>query len=61
MEVADFVMHAAGIQVRKRILGRYGVRQDFAALFHKVDHRLSEYVEIVSANPADEQGVPGTI
>lgn len=59
MEVADFVMHPAGAQVRNRILGRFGVRQDFSAVFHRVDRRFSDYVELLAANPEAQQGTPG--
>lgn len=53
MEVADFVMHPAGAHVRNRLLGKPSIRQDFSAVFHKVDHRLSGYVELLQAgNPA---------
>lgn len=54
MEVADFVMHPAGTQVRNRLKGRFGIRQDFAAVFHRVDRRLSHYVEILGANPGGQ-------
>lgn len=56
VEVADFVMHPAGAQVRNRILGRFGVRQDFSAVFHKVDHRLSGYVELLAVNNVAQRG-----
>jgi hypothetical protein len=55
VEVADFVMQAAGAQVRNRLRGFAGVRniirKDFAAIFHKVDRRLSGYTELLSAQP----------
>lgn len=55
LEVADFVIQAAGAQVRNRILGRLNpariIRQDFEAVFHSVDHRLTSYVELLEAHP----------
>lgn len=61
MEVADFVMHPAGAQVRNRLLGRFGVRQDFAAVFHNIDQRLSGYVELLQANTRANQAFNPTI
>jgi hypothetical protein len=58
MEVADFVMHPAGAQVRNRIFGRFGVRQDFSAVFHKVDRRLAEYIELLAVNHETQQDAP---
>jgi len=51
MEVADFVMHPAGAHVRNRLLGRPGIRPDYAAVFLNVDRRISEYIELLQANP----------
>ena len=52
LEVADFVMHAAGAQVRNRILGRLGIRKGFDSVFYQVDQRLSHYVELLSVKNA---------
>lgn len=56
VEVADFVMHPAGAQVRNRLRGFKKldniIRKDFSAVFHKVDSRLVRYQEILSAKPA---------
>ena len=53
VEIADFVVHPAGAQVRNRVLGRLragtGYRKDFNVIFNKVDRRLSSYQEILQA------------
>ncbi|KOO16960.1 hypothetical protein AKJ18_02465 [Vibrio xuii] len=52
LEVADFVVHPAGAQVRNRLMGNNrGTRKDFEIVFSKVDSRLSFYQEILSAQP----------
>lgn len=48
LEVADFVVHTAGSQVRHRIQRKGLMRKDFAAVFFSVDQRLSSYVELLS-------------
>lgn len=54
VEVADFVIQAAGAQVRNRLRGFSGVRnlvrKDFETIFHKVDRRLVSYTELLGAN-----------
>lgn len=52
LEVADFIMHAAGAQVRNRIRQKFGVRKDFDLIFHKSDNRLAHYVELLSVRNA---------
>lgn len=52
LQVADFVMHAAQGQVRKRLDGRFFdgkpfIRKDFDAVFHRVDSRLAHYTELL--------------
>lgn len=53
VEIADFVIHPAGAQVRNRLTGNINfenpIRKDFSAVFHKIDNRLSEYQELLSA------------
>jgi hypothetical protein len=53
VEVADFVVHPAGAQVRNRLTGFPNpmqiIRKDFEIVFHKVDRKLSSYKEILSA------------
>ncbi|MDA8403873.1 MAG: DUF3800 domain-containing protein [Desulfobacteraceae bacterium] len=59
MEVADFVMHAAGAQVRNRILKKgIAIRKDFEVVFHKVDPRLTSYTELLKANNATQSVNP---
>jgi hypothetical protein len=65
MEVSDFVMHAAGAQVRNRVLGKLShmntVRQDFAAVFHKVDHKLSNYNELLEVRAGAQPSLPAGV
>lgn len=55
IEVADFVMQAAGAQIRNRLRGFGGVKnlihRDFEAVFHKVDRSLVSYTELLGARP----------
>lgn len=55
VEVADFVVHPAGAQVRNRLTGFPNpmqiIRKDFEIVFHKVDRKLCSYKEILSAKP----------
>lgn len=51
LEVADFVMHTVGGQVRSRLKGRAGFRLDFQSVFHSVDGTLTSYMEIDTVTP----------
>lgn len=55
LEVADFVVHPAGAQVRNRINNkpnnRSPIRKDFEVVFNNIDERLSNYQEILAAQP----------
>jgi hypothetical protein len=55
LEIADFVMHAAGNHVRHKNLGRTTIRKDFAVAFRDVDQALVEFGEVehiaVETNP----------
>jgi hypothetical protein len=57
VEVADFVIHPAGAQVRNRLKGFTNneriIRKDFSTVFHQVDSRLVSYVELLSAKPRE--------
>lgn len=46
LEVADFVMHAAGRQARHKVRGRSGFVPDFAATFHGLNQGIVSYMEI---------------
>ena len=55
VEVADFVVHPAGAQVRNRLRGFKNlhniIRKDFDAVFHTVDRKLVDYRELLEARP----------
>ena len=55
LEVADFIMHAAGTQVRAHQSGKKGYRKDFQAVFQAQQH-LAHFSEMISVdvvrNPA---------
>lgn len=50
LEVADFIMHAVGQQVRHRARGRPGFLRNFQAVFHGIDRRLTSFVEVEHAD-----------
>jgi hypothetical protein len=55
LEVADFIMHAVGVQIRARLVNRNApFRKDFAAIFHSVPEQLVEYMEIDQVSIKDE-------
>lgn len=41
MEVADFIMHTAGTQLRDRISKKNLKRKDFEVVFNGIDKKLS--------------------
>jgi hypothetical protein len=52
LEVADFIMHTAGAQVRDQMIGKVDgprrFRKDFECVFHSVDKRKADYLLIDS-------------
>lgn len=48
LEVADFIMHTAGAQVRAQLMGKVDgkrkFRKDFDCVFHSVDKRMADYL-----------------
>lgn len=58
LEVADFVMHAAGRQARRQVRAIDGVEPDFAAVFHSVDRRMVSYIHITEASFGSTPGAP---
>jgi hypothetical protein len=48
LEVADFIMHAIGRQVRQNLKSREIFVPDFQAVFHKVDQKIVSYIEVAT-------------
>jgi hypothetical protein len=46
LEVADFVMHAVGRQVRHDLTRRGDFLADFCAVFHAVDQKFTSFMEV---------------
>jgi hypothetical protein len=51
LEVADFVMHAVGRQMRHCLIKRDTFLPDFRAVFHAVSPELSSFIEVAGAFP----------
>jgi hypothetical protein len=49
LEVADFITHALGGQVRRELQGTKGYRQDFEAVFQSVPREIASYLHITQA------------
>ena len=55
LEVADFVMHAAGTQTRERLEGaKKRTRKDFRAVFRDVDKRLVSFREVTKITKIED-------
>jgi hypothetical protein len=51
LEVADFVMHAVGRQMRHSLIKRDTFLPDFCAVFHSRGPELSSFIEVTGAFP----------
>jgi len=51
LEVADFVMHAVGRQMRHSLIQRDRFLPDFCAVFHAMGAELSSFIEVAGAFP----------
>lgn len=49
LEVADFVIQAAGAQTRNRLNGKSGYRKDFSTIFHDCDVTLKKFFQVTKA------------
>jgi hypothetical protein len=49
LEVADFMMHAVGRQIRHNLIKRPTFLPDFCSVFHSVDPELSSFIEVTAA------------
>jgi hypothetical protein len=57
LEVADFVLHAAGGQVRHRLAGKMGSRRDFASVFQGLPPKMVQFIEVDSLS-VNKQPIP---
>jgi hypothetical protein len=62
LEVADFVMHAVGRQARRNLTnqGAFEFVPDFQAVFHRVDKKLSTYIQVASVTKTADTPDPVT-
>jgi hypothetical protein len=61
LEVADFVLHAAQAQVKRRLMNpKCPDRQDFHAVFRSVPDHFVEFMQIDDAKATQSVGMPGT-
>lgn len=51
LEVADFVMHAVGRQMRHNLTQRDTFLPDFCAVFHSMSPQFSSFIEVAGAFP----------
>jgi hypothetical protein len=58
LEVADFVVHTIGRQVRRNLKERGTFLPDFRAIFHSVDRNLTSFVETTSVTVNDGHSSP---
>jgi hypothetical protein len=58
LEVADFVVHTIGRQVRRRLKERGSFVPDFRAIFHAVDRNLTSFIDVASVVVNDGRTPP---
>src|SRR5260221_355801 len=46
LEVADFILHAAGGQMRHRLAGKEGFRRDFDSVFRSLPPKMVQFIEV---------------
>jgi len=46
LEVADFIIHTAGAQLRNRVNNKKNIRKDFKVIFENMTEKYSSYIFI---------------
>ena len=57
LEVADFIVHTSGCQVRNHMQGKTRFRKDFEAVYQSIDKRYVSFIDLGKAEFAASQNV----